>query len=1320
MASEFHPNSSQVLYLPRSTVTPLSQAAWVLQFAVDRRSQNEGVLHYWTPKQSDTSSAIHVPVDRSINSSNDVFFIENHLRCVIYIDADSGMFGMLDNGSIGFDAVLIKIDSILADLATAGNRDSSVTYVIVCLQYSDAGATRIILEGYLSELIGKIKTSISREAAQGSISGSPSMINELIELDVTLSYCVQLLNIAPINGRNAILYFTCGYKHIDIPASIRVLAKSQTTLHIILFPSTSCRFSDSAGLTAVAASSAGSVFIDSSVGGHVADQIIRRALYTKKYIQPRSELRYSMRLAVYDVPASIFPVVVARRLQDGFVIVYMNSEKNVPPEPKKGAGRNKSRGKSYCTIHLIMQFMFSKMSSIFVEIDCVRYAINFKSSKSGNDLPSRNASMNDYSMRIQVFSKHPDHWSAAKVNEILDLQSTFSLRLQSQDMSLASTLTKLSVVFGGGLHSHAESDAALFESTIPHHYGLRKTHSLVEEKQLKTPMGSGDDLHRKGILNELAALQSAIEEIAALNVISQTEVYVRELNLLTDLNKSPRFRSACVNEFTHLLGGEWDPFEISPLKWILVRRTQSSDPSCFSNFIVISLTHVHGVFVEVVVSHLFLDYDFNSSLYSKLTSVPTGIASALGAVGYRAMPLQRNLSDLLIHGAERVLSRALHMGRLSHVHSVYALDLGDPMMLGSLVADICSAKAAVGFQIASHSGGQVVDIRFCSVFPALIGGVSSVSLLQCSVECRSSGVAVSYHWEREESVQQADIGSFTARLCLQDQRLTDLYRALISTFSQLSNGANATPIRIDVNGWDSFRRNSDVFKMLLPALSNSESSQDETESTELMAMLTTSLKSSGKYCPVDVSGLANQNSSVLCMRVDLETVLLLELHDALQGSSSVELPELSSTDSTGEAARRTTTTLSFSRTTMIEMRLFAVPLLRRSIDPDLLSYAERLSIPCPPQDLPGAQGGGPPQAGAEPLAAPVLVRDISSRLTKILQGVQDAVMKYHLLNYAVSLYSMVSSRRYIPTRAELAAAMHSCTQLSHELDISTVCNSKRLILTHVGSSDILSSITRSFNCTIGKHLAVVPGSEYFVYSPVSSDKARVPMFVKFSYVLMSQAASHASEPGMISRTDADAAYMEDGESVCLLEPAQAVEVSAPESNIAEEIFNLVMGKLPNGDAARDASNDVVMRVDFIYPRLIGSSAAEPSGGGRGGATPAAVSSSQSSLAAATAAVPQSAFSDLAKLLSSELHVFVALDILGSLCVVENPSAETLVLVQHCLRTVPHVRSRIVSLDVLAPVSLRTQQALPETAIPKIISILERIISATLTATKIGD
>jgi hypothetical protein len=678
--------------------------------------------------------------------------------------------------------------------------------------------------------------------------------------------------------------------------------------------------------------------------------------------------------------------------------------------------------------------------------------------------------------------------------------------------------------------------------------------------------------------------------------------------------------------------------------------------------------------------------------------------------------MQFYISDLTTDS----LSRLVIMGKVSGFLSEYSLDLSDNFTLGSLVSELCAAKTNAGFQMASHVGGQMVDVSMCASFPCLIGGEQKDALIQCAVRADSSGVSIVYYLETQlvirrswsgmnssnEGHKRMSIMSLVAELRKQDEVVMTLYSALITSlmncpFSDGKHVGSAESFSLDSTKWESLRTHSSPWTVELPGFAISDPKLSYEINGRLLDLLAETLVRCDRFQRIHVIGLQDR-LNLICHRVDHEHILFVEFSNEDLSAGKIDF-------ALGKDDDKVVFSSKFEACLKARFRLFQVPVLRSFVDDSLYAVCSLFGLAC--VDPSRANLLQSPEGLADAAEAPRAERaslpfNLAKRV-KLLGDLRNLMLKRHVFNYMHFLYDNVVNQTLTPKPSEISLAIDFATSLSHELDISTLCRARRN--TNVLSYDlVVNSLIQSFNNSIGRFLMPIPGADFFAYRSSydsGNDAISAPIFVKFSYIMISSQSSaplSLDTASLLRRKDVLDSSMNSKEdsSVCLLDTPE-LDSSAADLSIARSIYKLIQGEFPEGVTTFDSSTDIVIRVEFFFPFDEKNQISAQH----------YFNSFSTSL---------NAFKEVIQNLASELDVFVAFDILNSLAISPKTTTETIILAQRCLSTVPSVVTETMSMDVLAPISLRSQSSLPETALNRIMRVFESEMAQLLSASKIGN
>jgi hypothetical protein len=1287
-------------------------------------------------------------------------------RVVVFVDLDDSMLSMLPDGSISFDLVAEQLSTLLDDLRTKTVERGVGVQLSLCAQHVDTGSVRTLFEGMLTTFAKAISPTQIRKLFFRHLyqpSAGPQERRRLAEvtcLEFALQYCVSHLQLMSPAACPTIVYVTSGLRAADVRASSRVLAPLRISLHVLLVDSLSCRIPDMACLQAVAHGSGGGAVCRLGAAdtdmGVFAEQVLRPLYYRPLPSEIRREAEPdSLQLCSYELEGLMFQHIVALRLLDGFHLLAAFSE----------AGRYLDSASSERRLAYKYTFRFglktSKLTMLVYEASCLIFqkAVQSRVHRHRSARTSFRASRGHYTpAAVKMLSAPlPPEWSAAAAARRLELVSEIASEYQERDTKLAQSMQKMiSLIDGSG------SEVRLGGSGQLHHLKSVSDFKMMQQQQQQQQLASSSskpsELRRAqsavgeesphpaeaasaasaqssaDIMARLLPLRPAIELVSSLDVLSCTHIYIRGLDLLTDLRQNSKFHFHAITNIMNCFGTECSYYELSNLRWLVVGPCKSNTGSSGSSrgsgregsggssvcsasggplghcpdMLLVSVTQRGGVFVQAAVSR-FRAGPAHKLFFFKddgLGSVAGAVSAALSMIGLLPEVTSRDLFPLYALTGRSGAARAIRGGKLVVRSTEYALDLSDPLVFSSVLNELSAAKLAVGFQINANSTddktGHVV-MHFCAAVCVVLCDTPVTTLVQCRVVCRASGASIQYFCEQEFAQFQVQknhnkLSSLVLLLSEQDENIMQLYSVVISIFSQYrddihGSAPSAEPhLAISGSQWSFLLSHSDAHDFLLPSFCVSDV---QATNAALAGLLTRSLIENESFVPVSVAGApastppsaaaaaAASADIVICKRIDSESFLLLELLTA-PAAGLVDVSAYRGVRGDAEPFEEP-----FEACLTARFRLFKLPLLRSFVHLELASLAQCFgmlaegvgvdygaggsaggstsnSACASAADLTALSEADTPTAALalpdppRPLALPQ--RSRSGRVTKLFNHIKDSILYFHFCNYAVVLYAKFRNLGYVPTSGELATAMYNSRVVTHELDISTLCISKRAALDMSGRDLVLAATLEAFRATVGCVVTPVPRSEYFVYTPLAATAAQrpaMPIFIKFNYVLLSHGNGPAPPPG--TAIDADAAAAAAAAAEALSRPdsdsdpagsdgeasesadgsASAGAASAPlggvygavlatlfrgcsyslggageaappapppcyasDEQLARCLVNLSEGLSPSGAALGDTSMDYLLRVQFFMPQhqssLHQSSQLAASGGGGGG------------------------------------------------------------------------------------------------------------------------
>ena len=321
--------------------------------------------------------------------------------------------------------------------------------------------------------------------------------------------------------------------------------------------------------------------------------------------------------------------------------------------------------------------------------------------------------------------------------------------------------------------------------------------------------------------------------------------------------------------------------------------------------------------------------------------------------------------------------------------------------------------------------------------------------------------------------------------------------------------------------------------------------------------------------------------------------------------------------------------------------------------------------------------------------------DTSSQLSSLplamrkqLKRLMDDIEVYSRCSFVLVLYTAIrnkSIRQIHPL--DLTLALDFCSKQEHlEVDITTLCREKRRAMMGTSDSSGFLSSPDLFRSTVGKLMTSIVNSDCFIFSadsrsygiPMVNSIYRIALFIKISIVLRSTVSVESVTTS--SEIDVDDEQTEEviivpandqGLSQALFEVCQSSSrlLSAAVKNTGELFDESILLRLECfSSSATDMTNTAVEVADADQQGISTPSSER----GFGGSVP-----SLGSL--------QSAYrSSLIRRLTSELQNYVTFDTLQSLLLVPIVNAETVLLVQHCLRETKNVINTGHTVDFLTP------------------------------------
>ena len=1271
-------------------------------------------------------------------------YLRNHV--VVFIDLDDSMLSVQQDGSVSLDGLTSKLSSAVEDLYAKTAERGIEVQLVLCAQHVESGVVRTLYEGMLATFVKfmpltQMRKLLWRHLCQPHLTAKSADATTML---FALEYCESHFKVLEADTCPIILFSSAGLRRTDVKACSALLSGRRVTFHALVAPSPSFRVPDLTSLAALSKCTGGRVFTLTSDSQAIAEYLLRPLYYEPASGEVKREGSGRVLLSTYNLEGLLFQHVIALRVLDGFQLIAAFSE----------AGRYHDSSTSDRRLAYKYTFRFSltlsKQTSLIYEVSCMIFqkTVQLPGRRHRSAKAYFRASRGHYTPPlVKIFSESvPVEWSSFIAADRMEYALKIASQYQVKDQKLADNMNKVISIFDGSngkrVHRISTRPALSGDSEV--------VNSLYYPVEFPEP-------NELTVSDQLRTLSVVIKEVSSLDVLGITYIYLRGLEMLTDLRQNAKFRSLIVSKISDCVGSECSFYDLGDLTWLLsgplksgpVIGGSSISNAAFScpDILRVSVQQTGGVFIHLVLSRFRIgpghkNFYFRSN--NGLEDIPKAVNGALASLNFLPEILTRDL--LPLYTLATTGGTAFRNGILCCRGVKYPLDFSDPHVFSSVLDEISAAKLNSGFQIncnTSDGNTTTAVMHFCAVVSAVLCDKPVKTLIQCHVICREDGLCVHYFCEQEflnarDNKTRAALSSLIKLFCEQDECILKLYKAVISVLSQLPrnvpHAAETSNIRLSFAQWNFLSKNSDCFEFFLPSFDNV--GENCSENRYLAKLLVQSLIRGDEFvdCIVDPS-IAESSSRILCKRIDTDSFIIIELlSDPASGYITIQDQALSSSDSKNEFYAF------FPACLTVKFRLLKLPLMRTFLHTDLSNLLDFFGMISNTNiTLNKSKNDKCEETDAIeclPDTVPHLLHQSSrSYATSLYNNTKASLFHFHLCNYAIVLYSKIRNQQYTPSSNELHAALYYCRVVTHEIDISTLCISKQSALTMCGRDKIKEATIGAFRATAGAILSPIENSEFFIYVPNQAEDIMVPVFVKASFVLSSQHSIAAQnifscEPDpMITAPGRCGNVYYPNRTVysevldCLFGSSARFGAISCDGLIANSLINISSGLSPTGYELGDTPLDYILRVESSIPRIRTSEhdddiylmlhegsnlcPASKEGDRRG--------------ESATGGLIRALYSDFAlqtALLASELDRFVALDILDSLAVIDSPTPETLVLAQHCLKLIPHVLNRTISLDILSPSSLSTRN-IPDVATNMILFFLDEEIQSYLGASKIG-
>lgn len=1242
-----------------TATTPYLQSEWLLDtigrplqdgmsFAASSSSPNNSLTPRWAMEAGSFDQDSKCRGNgHYVSAQTNVAYTYSSYRVVLFIDLDDSMLAVASDGSISFDAMSDQLSALL-DALRIISRDKIIPIQLsICTQHVDNGAVKTLYEGLLSTFAravtpAQIRKMLFRHLSQLSVS-IEAVRGQMSPLEFVLNYSVSHLKLMPEEGCPLVFYVTSGLRTADVRKCSSILSAMRISLNVLIVRSLGGGDTTTSPLDEIALCTGGNVFDIRSDVNVMSQQLLRPLYYKPLPTETKRGCAHRQQLRSYELDGLMFQHVVALRLMDGFHLIGAFSE----------AGRYLDSSSSERRLAYKYTFRFqiklSNLTALIYEISCLIFQkapqTNIRRQRSART--SFRASRGHYTpVTVTLLSAPlPSEWSSAICNHRFSRIKEVAMDYERKDMALADEMRQLIKLFDcsnvlrptNGGHSRGSSDQP---KTIS------RSLTIDMQKSMKADSMSPIVGQTSNIGGEVSArllpLVPALEQICGLDVVWSSHIYIRGVDLLTDLSRNNKFKDIVITNILGCFGRDCTCYNYSNLNWLLVAPTKSgTEPegsmadaarNC-PDMMLVKICHTSGVFMNLTLSRFRVGPPRKTFFFNKepgIDGILTAVSGALGHFGFKAEVSQRDLLAQYVLSSKSNIEKGVRTGKLTNRCVEYPLDFSDPLVFSSIVNELSTAKSKLGFQVCvsfTDSTSGIVLMHFCAAVPAMLCDTLVKTLIQCHILCRPRSVVVQYLTEQEYPqfmLQKSNkkLGIFVSLCIEQDESIMKLYSALISMFNQyrqrvprrLNSTSSAMKLRLSRSQWELLVGNSDPTDYLLPSF---EVDDIQAANNDLASMLSCSLVENDGFMHVNIDdSQSDAVPYVLCKKIDGESILIIELLTIL-ASGTVEIEKNRDNDSDA-------TDLLFSEhfesCLPARFRLFRLPMLRSHLKSELLGFANHFDMTSESAEE-GANGqsqailpltsGNSTTVSPVPALSPLLShRTSSGRVTKLFKMVLDSIFRFHLHNYAVVLYARIRNDSYIPRAAELSTALHNCRVLSHELDISTMCAAKRSALKMAGRVKTVCSTVQAFRSTLGGVLVPIPNSEYFIYTPQQGTSV-VPLFVKFDYVLVSQNTStpfagnaeaqsdeldvnpNAQNPEYNVVDDDGDQNISTSVGECfdklindecnLADTVSTLPQYASDDRIAKCIVNLSEGRSPSGDVIGDAS-DYIMRVEFFLPQ----------------------------------------------------------------------------------------------------------------------------------------
>jgi hypothetical protein len=256
------------------------------------------------------------------------------------------------------------------------------------------------------------------------------------------------------------------------------------------------------------------------------------------------------------------------------------------------------------------------------------------------------------------------------------------------------------------------------------------------------------------VVQQLVANADLVEDICRLNCVCKTTMYLRAFFVLTTITSNAKCRSTIFASIKETLPAAKFS-QLDTLKWLCVVPLSHKEVGAAAadksnaeqeqyEVLVVEVKQSVSVFIEVSISLLGNGSGVN---VMNVKMISDAVQSALGSLSFDPLLLRRDLSMIASSNPQSGRSQFLAMCHLQNKTHFLPMDLSQRFLMESLVSEVCRNKIALGFQVATCTGEDLVELCLCAVIAACPSGIECDSLLQCKVECSEEGVMTTYSWE---------------------------------------------------------------------------------------------------------------------------------------------------------------------------------------------------------------------------------------------------------------------------------------------------------------------------------------------------------------------------------------------------------------------------------------------------------------------------------------------------------------------------------------------------------------------------------------------